>query len=426
MIQRKKWGSFFFIAILLITLFTVFFGGASAAEQKILVVSKTQEDGQQLQALLSACRQPSDLVLERDYQKDKLSGYQGMVSSSRVPLEEARAKGIKRLLTGEAAAFADGVVTEEIKNASISMELRGYSELPRFQQEVTVLASGSGNSFGELILEQGRYPFAVKGESEACAPYFQPQSLSAIAMGELMQNFFGFSGGKMYLLLDEIYAFSDAYLICRTAEVLYENGMPFIIRVIPLYDNLDYPAFLRFAQVLRYVQAHNGTVVIHEPLVSPNEHVREPLEDKMKRFIQALEKENIAYQPMDVVPYSLSLDALEQIQSSGKNFGTFSMDTMIPLSLVSTEEELKSTVEKLQNKWLSLEDYKRNFTNQSYSYRETAIDEQYQYVQEEEQFFTGQMQRGNNVLIVVVVAGLLTLIVLLLIGSRVYRKKFYH
>ena len=40
---------------------------------------------------------------------------------------------------------------------------------------------------------------------------------------------------------------------------------------MPVYENLDYPAFERYAQILRYVQARNGTVLLHPPVVRVNQ-----------------------------------------------------------------------------------------------------------------------------------------------------------
>ncbi|MFR1374912.1 MAG: DUF2334 domain-containing protein [Eisenbergiella massiliensis] len=74
-------------------------------------------------------------------------------------------------------------------------------------------------------------------------------------------------GGNMYLAVDEVYPFSDLDRLCAVADRLYENGIPFIVRVMPVYENLDYPAFERYAQILRYVQARNGTVLLHPPVV---------------------------------------------------------------------------------------------------------------------------------------------------------------
>ena len=45
-----------------------------------------------------------------------------------------------------------------------------------------------------------------------------------------------------------------------------DKDKPFVISVMPIYANGDYPAMKRFCEVLRYAQANGGTIILHAPI----------------------------------------------------------------------------------------------------------------------------------------------------------------
>ncbi len=47
---------------------------------------------------------------------------------------------------------------------------------------------------------------------------------------------------------------------------MVQEQEPFVISVMPVYANADYPAMERFCEVLRYAQDNGGAVIIHSPL----------------------------------------------------------------------------------------------------------------------------------------------------------------
>ena len=47
-------------------------------------------------------------------------------------------------------------------------------------------------------------------------------------------------------------------MVIKTSEAFYASGIPFTLGVVPIDDNMDFPAMARFYQVLRYVQSRNG------------------------------------------------------------------------------------------------------------------------------------------------------------------------
>lgn len=421
---------------LLVTLFCVLClrVGSSAADErtdpaKVLVVADSPAVGNELLSLLSANGQSAQLVLRSVYKAGMVQGYSHLVTNCVEPLEEARAAKIKMLLVGSAVEEDERVPLQlgEKQNAGIEIKTESYRGDISFTEKITYIVSHTGGEpFGSVKIQDEEYPFAVLDGLETYVPYYRMDDLSAILLSELIRMMLGDpSEGRMYIVIDEVYAFSDLYSLCFAADLLYENAMPFIVRIMPIYDNLDYPAFLRFAQVLRYLQAKNGTIVPAPPLVSNEPYSWEPLEEKLNRFYDALDRENIRYFSMAHTPYPVDVPFLKAIHSAGKNFGRLPVDTMIRLTLYDDEEAMREEVDELNDLWLSVDNYRRNFTQANYQYHEVSIDEQYAYILEEEKLFEKQIEVGNNVLVMVVGLLLLIFLGLLVIGSRIYKRKFH-
>lgn len=400
--------------------------GQGDAPADVLVVCRTQAEGDTLAELISACGKNTDVTLETDYAKGSAADYSYLVAASAIPLHDARTAGTPVLHVGNGVQNGDGIALKQVENTGVTVMGGGYSSALRFEEKVACITEYTGSVYGTVTIRNQSYPFAVQAESGTYVPYYREDDLSAILLGAVMQGFFGNTAeGKMYVVIDEVYAFTNLHMLCLTADLLYENAIPFIVRIMPIYDNLDYPAFQRYAQVLRYMQAKNGAIVLASPLVSQSEHVREPLEDKMARFHEALENEGIAYIEMEHTPYMVDANMLNTMQADSKNFGRLPIDTMVKLPLCSTEESLREETGKLNALWLSISNYRRNYTNANYQYREKAIDDQYVYVVEEEKLFAEEFAVGNEVLVVLVTALLAVLAVLVAVGARVYKRKFH-
>jgi uncharacterized protein YdaL len=69
-----------------------------------------------------------------------------------------------------------------------------------------------------------------------------------------------------YIVLNEVYPYTNAETLMKVIEYLTENKLPFIISVMPVYQNGEYPAMVRFCEILRYAQAGGGAVIMHAPI----------------------------------------------------------------------------------------------------------------------------------------------------------------
>lgn len=422
--------SYRFLILLMLSLFfplSFISTGFAQDETEVLFVYRTDEEMKQFIEVIHACGKNAIPVSSDEYHSGTAAIYPYLITTSNIPVDDAKKAGIKPLCIGDEFSSTEDITIKKLQDVSVKLTYENFSQMSQFEKKMSVITDFQGNdTIGKISLRmEDEYPFAVFSETEIMVPYVQKNELSMVLLGAVMQRYFGNpETGTMYVLIDEVYPFSDLGMLCDTADLLYKNAIPFITRIMPLYDNLDYPAFLRFAQVLRFVQSRNGTIVIHEPIVR-DEIEREPLKDKMNRMYTALTEQGINWAGTQFSPFLLKRDMLDKIESSEKTFGLFPMDTMIELSLPETKQELTAAVKKLNQNWLSIGDYKRIFTNENFQYNEIQIDEQYLYLETRETSFLSFFTLGNRLLIFVVSGSLLLFIIILLIGFRLYRKKFY-
>lgn len=398
-----------------------------AEHNDVLLVSKFDSELSVLSKLLTACNKTVDAVLEDNYTEGQVKDYDYIVTSSQLVLDDAYKNEKCPLLVGGDFRSVPGVATETLNSVSLGITWLTYTQTPSIESKVTLIVDHNGREYGKIDLSMERsYPFAIMSDDAWYAPYYNDKDISILALGGLMQEYFGVQkDGTMYLLLNESYPFSDFGSLCDAAECFYDNALPFLIRIMPVYDNLDYPAFLRYAQVLRYMQSLNGTIVLNDPLVAEREMEREPLEAKMQRFYTVLDEQELHWFPMEFKPYEITLDQLFRIQSSEKSFGTFPFDTMIVLSLPNTAEELDEIIDSINSKWLSIGNYRKKFTNVQYIYDEQAIEENYTYVEEEQTTMNEFFTRGDEALFIIVFVSLIVFASFLIGGYRLYKRKFY-
>lgn len=77
-----------------------------------------------------------------------------------------------------------------------------------------------------------------------------------------------------YIVLDKVYPFTPPDKLQKIVDYLILNKLPFVISVMPIYENGDYPSMKRFCEVLRYAQANNGAIIMHSPnIIKDGENV---------------------------------------------------------------------------------------------------------------------------------------------------------
>lgn len=399
--------------------------GASEGPGDILLVCRGDAEQAELERLISACGGQARAVLADELTPALLSRAECLITTQPDALALAAGQGLPALAVGAAITPGGGVGYQTALHASVSVSGEGLAGSASFEEEITYIGSYEGEPFGILTVRGEEHPFAVTAGAVTYAPYYRAGEVSALLLGAAMRRFLGRSGeGRLYVLIDEIYPFSDLYALCCTADLLYESGIPFVARIMPVYDNLDYPSFLRYARALRYLQAKNGSVVIADSLVSEHEMVREPLAEKLSRFHTALREQEIDFLPMDRPPYPLTADDLPTLGGGQKPFPSLPIDAMVRFPLYSDEDSVRAEADRLSRLWLTVSDYGGRGTPRPPS-RERPVSGGYDYRKEGPRLLANQFARSNEALTVVVTSFLLVLGGLILVGRRVYRRKFY-
>lgn len=182
-------------------------------------------------------------------------------------------------------------------------------EVGSFRQQMLVnnipLISQNASPYGTLGMEDGsRVSFAVHDSGMAYAPYLHKGDLSELAVSSLLRAWLGVQEeGNLYLIFKEIYPFSDLRLLEQMADKLYESGIPFMVSVRPVFRNTDFPAMKRYLEALKYVQAKNGSIVVHAPVVASTAGgAGSSLKQSMTGFIDSLAEYGIA--PLGIGAYS--------------------------------------------------------------------------------------------------------------------------
>ncbi|CAI6081668.1 hypothetical protein [Cohnella sp. JJ-181] len=159
-------------------------------------------------------------------------------------------------------------------------------------------ASGDAKTYGTLTFESDgtRSPYAVSAGGYAYASYLSGGSLAELALAYVLKDWLRITGDfNAYVLIKEIYPFSDLELLKTLADRLYEAGVPFAASVKPVFYNTDYPAMQRYIQALQYLQARNGSILVDAPAVAATSTVGDgSLRGKMSGFIELLAASGIA------------------------------------------------------------------------------------------------------------------------------------
>ena len=423
----------FFLAAFALLAFGVLADSEQAAETQtaqVLLVYEDKNDRAALEALIRAAGKTVYSVSGASYTPDLPQGYSFVVTTINRPYLDATAAGIPTVCLGPDAGPVDGASTLTLENFGATLQLDDHSQYQFVAKATLAQQPAYGQPYGHIVLNSGdSFPFAVIFANTAYVPWYEPEGLSYIMLGGLLRQYFGgmaSATGQMYALLDEIYPFSDLEMLRTTADRFAQSGMPFIVRVMPVYDNLDYPAFKRFTQALRYVQSKGGAIVLHDPLVRQYESEREPLSDKLARARSALSEEGLALYELDSPGLGLTLEDLQSIAHTRLNFGSLPIDTMLRIPLFTDEKALSAAMQQLDDAWLSLSDYKSEFPQlEAPQYEEKAIETSYVYRKSVLASLGGFFSGANRILLMIVGASVVVFLVLIALGRRLYRQMFY-
>ncbi len=90
-----------------------------------------------------------------------------------------------------------------------------------------------------------------------------------------------------FLVLDSVYPFMPADQLLEIIDRVEELGVPYVISVMPLSENNEYPAMTQFCQVLAYAQSRGATVILHAPIIHKTVETSQELYDKLTDMTMA-------------------------------------------------------------------------------------------------------------------------------------------
>lgn len=416
------------ISLLIIATITVFLpaGNTKANSDQVLLVYENKDEMALISNLIKACEMTPVSVYITDYSSTMIENYEYVVLQDATPLEDVLKTNKRIVCLGDAFISLPNVVIDTIsRKMHADLSVYNNTQSVIIDQGVTYISDFDGVAVGSISFEGKEYPMGVITDKILFAPYYSEDNLTAFAVAKIFNEYFNRQDrGKMYVMIDEVYPFEDIEMLELIADKFYDNGLPFVMSLMPVYYNTDYPSFKKYAKALRYIQSKSGSLIMHEPIVTGNELVGDDLTVRMQNAYNSFEENGVHVFEETLFPYEVSLDMLASVHPRNELFITFPIDTVIKFNMFKDEAELDKAVNEINHKWMSIGDYGRNFSDDKYIYQDTAIDENYVYREKSETRFSFLVDTGNQVLTIIVIISGVIIFILIIFGYRLYRNKF--
>lgn len=176
------------------------------------------------------------------------------------------------------------------------------------QWETLFTLRGTGYESGTLQAGSTSYPFCVQIAGVRFIPLTDMgQALvRAAVMEELTQWMWPYRDSPkayaQFLVMDGVYPFMPAGEVLEMVEQMQDTGVPYVISVMPLTGNFDYPAMKQFCQVLSLAQAQGATIILHAPII------HKTVEDAQELY-ERLTDMTLAYIQNGVYPVGIQVPA---------------------------------------------------------------------------------------------------------------------
>ncbi len=416
------------IGILTVIIIMVFipYDLAYADSEAVLIIYSDEQEMYSIADIVKACGMSVNSIESSDYRSDLLDMYNYIIFQDGEHLREVVNAGKKVVCIGEEFDFVAGFRTATItRSIHANLSVYGNSQSIVATDGLKVIEEYRGEPIGEIDIEGRRYPLGVVSDKILYAPYFNREDVSVFAVGQMLNNYFGLlDGGKMYVAIDEVYPFDNLEMLQITADKLYKNGIPFIVTVMPVYNNTDYPSFQKYCNTLSFMQSKSGSLLMHDPLITGYELVGDTLETKLEKAYTAFETYGLDVKEQSFFPFEVSEKMLAAIHPENELFISLPIETVIKYGPFETEDELDLAVDLLNKKWIQIGDFGASVSNDMKIYNEIEVDAEYVYRPVEVKSFEFIMNAGNQGLIIIVVFSAIIIVILMAVGFRIYRSKF--
>ncbi|WP_168119372.1 DUF2334 domain-containing protein [Paenibacillus sp. HB172176] len=377
------------------------------------------------------------------------------------------------------------------EDAIISLAEEPYSQVAVDSGTVPLIVHAAGKTYGNMYSANDHMqgPYGSLKDGVAYVSYLSAVSLSEILLADVMKDWLQASlDSRAFLLFSNVTPFSDFELLESMSDRLYALGIPFVISASPVFSNTDFPAMQRYINVLKYAQAHNGSILIEAPVVSSEAGlVNESLKDHMNFYMNQLadqgivplgmatelywldhplyveqglhffdsviffsnESAKLATQSESVQsfissPYSINMDEFQDYLESKKKFIDLPFNVAFTYSFPETQYELDEITQSLADSWIHFSDYKTDrhsvqtnlhhmtsagghlfIDNHSVDLNSTSdTTSPHIYIQENEKSLSALFSLQNRIFSVIIILILIIFVFLLIIGHRLYKRKF--
>lgn len=155
------------------------------------------------------------------------------------------------------------------------------------------------NQRGMLIVRDKNGYFCAKAGKITHVPVTDITNhlVRAALIKELSQWKWPYNGSPhvfpQYILIHKVYPYEDPGKLLKVVKSLTDKKTPFVISVMPMYVNGDYPSMIRFCEVLRYAQANGGAVVMSAPINQMNRFDKEVVLDYLTQAMEIYNKQGV-------------------------------------------------------------------------------------------------------------------------------------
>lgn len=371
-----------------------------------------------LQRLLAAYGVKVTLVQLDEYKQDSMLSYTKVITVINavdlVPDNPAYLHDLQQF-TGaylHIGANPPAIVRNELKvetaiaiNETIHIAAADYAQANIPVDHMPYVTQAGSSTFGSISLKSRsmQSPYSVYDNRYTYVPYLQKGNASELALASVLKQWLAIpKAGQTYLVLKDIYPFSDLDLLEEMADRLYKAGVPFVLSVRPVFSNTEFPAMKRYAEALKYAQSRNGSIIVNAPVVMETASRSEvALKDKMEGFIHVLVDNGIAplaigaesywsydkkyadegmsffqsavlfadekpiymdrtntSKPFSSVLYTVDPVFLQQLDTISKAMPAFPMDTAVTMPFFENKTQLEEGLKRIEQSWISFADYK--------------------------------------------------------------------
>lgn len=139
---------------------------------------------------------------------------------------------------------------------TIRLVIGQFSQNSITANSISYITKYVGTSYGQITSEKRKTnsPYGVLHGKFAYIPYMVKGNLSEQAAAYMLKDWLSVkTPSHNYVLFNEIYPFSDLDLLNEMADRMYDAGIPFLVSVQPVLNNLDFPIFLNLALLIAIV-----------------------------------------------------------------------------------------------------------------------------------------------------------------------------